>query len=131
MEINWYKNDSEVKKDERIKFCVRDNNNYSLLIEDCDLSDTGDYKAVVKNVYGQEETKCRLNITANAELSKNSPDFIELLKDICVHEGEDACFKCRVIGVPQPDVKWFKDGAQVEQTDRIKVGLLRALSFLF
>ena len=101
-------------------------NQYSLVIDSCKLSDSGEYKAVIENRYGQVQSKCRLNVLKNLnadnELSKNSPTFVELLKDITLTQGQDVCFKCKVTGVPAPEVIWYKDGAQIrDDSPRIKV----------
>lgn len=75
----------------------------------------------MRNEYGQSQSKCRLNVNAIETGAKNSPNFIELLKDINVIEGHDICFKCRVSGQPQPLLKWYKNGVEIEETSRIKV----------
>lgn len=38
------------------------------------------------------------------------PLFTEKLFRQTVKEGEPALFTCRVVGLPEPDVKWYKDG---------------------
>ena len=92
------------------------------MLEKCDLTDSGEYKAVLKNRFGEAQSKCRLNVyPSNRHEQKNSPKFIELLKDISINEGQDVCFKCIITGTPQPEVKWFKDGNPVSETNKIKV----------
>ncbi len=104
-------------------------NKYSLVINKCDLSDSGEYKAILKNIYGEVQCKCILNISAplsddESEPTTNAPNFVELLKDITVFMGQDVCFKCKVTGVPQPELKWFKDGNPIKEANNIKVGLI-------
>lgn len=53
----------------------------------------------------------------------NAPEFLEQLRDITIHEGQDVCFKTKVTGIPQPDIKWFKDGNLISETANIKVRL--------
>lgn len=115
-------NDLQIQPNERILFS-NEENKYSLVISKCDLSDNGEYKALLKNDFGEAQSKCRLNVSPNMEeLSKNSPHFVELLRDMSVNEGQDVCFKCKVTGIPQPNLKWFKDGQEIEESERIKVG---------
>lgn len=96
---------------------------YSLVLEKCDLCNSGEYKAVLKNSFGEVHSKMRLNVLPNPNQLNESPCFVEQLKDINVNEGQDVCFKCKVTGIPQPDVVWFKDGNPIQESSNIKVGL--------
>ncbi|XP_013419371.1 titin homolog isoform X2 [Lingula anatina] len=49
------------------------------------------------------------------------PDFLEVPKSQCVEEGTGATFRCRVTGVPIPNVQWKKDGKIIESGGRFKV----------
>ena len=96
-----------------------------MIIERCELNDSGEYKALLSNPYGEVQSKCRVNIIPNPisqdEITRNSPSFVELVKDISVNFGQDVCFKCKITGIPAPDVKWFKDGKLIEENSRFKV----------
>lgn len=103
---------------------------YTMLVDNCAVSDSGEYKAVLSNVHGQVESKCRLNVfakpppkVAEAEAVARGvpPFFVELVKDININEGQDACFKCKVAGEPEPQVRWYKDGVLLVETAKIKV----------
>ena len=124
--VEWFQNDLLIQPDEHRTFLVKDNK-YSLVLEKCDLVDSGEYKAVFKNSFGEAQSKCRLNVYPNnRHESKNSPIFLDLLKDINVNEGQDVCFKCKVVGVPQPQVKWFKNGNPIIETNNIKVSYTKS-----
>lgn len=108
---------------------------YTLLIDNCAVSDSGEYKAVASNVHGQVQSKCRLNVFAKpppriveAEATTRgvAPFFVELVKDISVNDGQDACFKCKVAGEPEPEVRWYKDGVLLVETANIKVSAVTA-----
>ena len=43
-------------------------------------------------------------------------------------EGGHLFLECRVEGGPPLSVRWFKDGAELEEDDRVKVSLLRGLN---
>jgi hypothetical protein len=135
VKIIWYQNDLQIELDER-RFASINENKYSLIITECDLSDSGEYKAMLTNNYGQVECKCRLNVLQNISnrnrLSRNSPNFVELLKDAQVIKGNDVCFKCKVTGFPQPEIAWFKDGQELLESAHIKVSSsLETRQFLF
>lgn len=75
--------------------------------------------AVLSNNYGQTQSQCRLNVLSNE--IENKPVFVDVLKDISVLEGHDVCFKCKITGFPQPVIRWFKNGLELEESNRVKV----------
>lgn len=116
---------------------------YTMLIDNCAVSDSGEYKAVLGNVHGQVQSQCRLNVfarppapksveaeatTAAAAVARGVPPFfVELVKDISINGGQDACFKCKVAGEPEPEVRWYKDGVLLVETANIKVSAVTRL----
>ena len=125
MQIRWYLNDLQIQSNDHRIFLVNDDQ-YSLLINNCHMQDSGEYKAVLSNNYGEVQSKCRLNVLAKPHVKNDAvktiaPYFVEQLKDIKINEGQDVCFKCRVCGQPEPDVRWYKDGVLIEETNNIKV----------
>ncbi len=81
-----------------------------------------------KNSFGEAQSKCRLNVYPNnRHETRNMPIFLELLKDININVGQDVCFKCKVSGIPQPDVKWFKNGNPIVENNKIKVGIYKKI----
>ena len=89
--VEWYHNhvDLLIQPDEHRTFLVKDNQ-YSLVLEKCDLVDSGEYKAVFKKSFREGQSYCRLNVNPNnRHESKNLPIFLDLFKDINVNEGQD------------------------------------------
>jgi len=134
-DIKWYQNDVQIFTNQRRVFLMN-NDKYTLLIDSCDLSDSGEYKAVLSNLHGEVHSKCRLNVfakpvveVAKAKVEFVSPYFIEQLKDIKINVGQDVCFKCKVAGEPVPEVRWYKDGVLVEENQKIKVGNGNGIGF--
>lgn len=103
---------------ERIHWQQNDNR-YYLTINECDSRDSGEYRAMLSNSYGQTQSQCRLNVVSN-EIG-NKPVFVDVLKDISVIEGHDVCLKCKVTGFPQPVLKWYRNGIELEESSRVKV----------
>jgi hypothetical protein len=99
------------------------------LIRKCDFNDSGEYKVILKNNFGEIQSKCILNVlTALSDneiefSSKSRPFFVELVKDITIKQGQDVCLKCKITGIPQPELKWYKDGKLINEANNIKVGL--------
>uniref|UniRef100_A0A0N5AEP3 Ig-like domain-containing protein n=1 Tax=Syphacia muris TaxID=451379 RepID=A0A0N5AEP3_9BILA len=46
-----------------------------------------------------------------------APYFVKKLEDVSVMLGETYQFKCIVTGVPAPDVKWYVDGDEIQNTE--------------
>lgn len=49
------------------------------------------------------------------------PVFTELLQPVEVVEGSPAKLQCRVSGVPEPNIEWFRDSEPVKEDKRIKM----------
>lgn len=140
-DIRWYQNDIPITPNENRVF-LRNDDKYSLVIDSCSISNSGEYKAVLSNVHGEVQTKCRLNVFAKPVPAKSNvepdepvlpyfkmvpPYFLELLKDIKINVGQDVCFKCKIVGEPEPQVKWYKDGDLLEETNHVKVNFFAVL----
>ncbi|XP_033111499.1 telokin-like [Anneissia japonica] len=41
------------------------------------------------------------------------PKFVQKISNVDVVEGNPACFDCQIVGTPQPDVRWYKDGTEI------------------
>ena len=106
---------------------------HSLIINECDLTDVGEYKLLAQNMVGEASTQCRINVqpkppptpvqnpyeqTSEPNLS---PIFSEPLSDIYATEKQDICFKCKVQSVLPVTVKWYKDETLLSETTNIKV----------
>ena len=118
----------QIQSDERKMFSWKENK-YSLIIKKCELDDSGEYKVILRNSFGETHSKCLLNVLAGffdeeTEFSSNKgPCFVELIKDSSIKIGQDVCIKCKITGIPQPDLKWYKDGDPIKESKNIKVGL--------
>lgn len=56
--------------------------------------------------------------------------FTEVLQPVEVVEGSSAKLQCRVSGVPEPSIEWFKDNEPVNEDKRIKMRFDGELSTL-
>lgn len=94
-------------------------------IDQLDLADSGEYKAVLTNSFGECETKCRLNVFDLDSKKNVAPTFVEELKsNVQVNEGQDVCLRCRVDGTPPIQLKWFRDDVLLTENDKVKVSSL-------
>jgi hypothetical protein len=104
-----------------------------LIIREVYLEDSGEYRCVARNQYGQAESRCRLQVDPLSELSDVSgtgapsstdvvpPKFTQLLKDIEGLEGQPIRFDCRVIGNPSPQIKWYRKHKEIQHGSDFQV----------
>ena len=75
----------------------------------------GEWSVVARDNGHEVSTKCHLNITIPKSYKK--PKFLESLRAVLTEEGA-VNLECKVIGVPQPTLSWFKDGVELKQGRR-------------
>ena len=77
-------------------------------------SDAGIYEAVAKNEYGEIRQKVRLEVS-------DYPRFLRRPTETFIMARRNGRLECRVIGVPEPEVRWYKDWLPITDSARIKV----------
>ena len=75
--------------------------------------DVGWYEAVAQNEHGEARQRVRLEI-AEAPAFLRRPEI-----QYAMHRGR-VRFEARIVGVPYPDVKWYKDWKPLATSTRIK-----------
>lgn len=76
--------------------------------------DVGVYEAVATNEHGEARQRVRLEIA-------EYPVFLKRPEETTIMHRKGTRIEARVIGVPYPDIKWFKDWMPIVSTERIKV----------
>ena len=71
------------------------------------------------------EVNSKCNLTVTVPKSYKKPKFLESLRAVLTEEGA-VNLECKVIGVPQPTLSWFKDGVELKQGNKFRY----LLSFL-
>ncbi|XP_067145351.1 LOW QUALITY PROTEIN: obscurin-like [Centruroides vittatus] len=112
--VTWFKDGKEIKASDRVRFLFEDDESYTLIIKNVKKEDAGKYKVTAKNDMGEVEESCKLTVTC-------PPSFRKKLKDMAVMTNEPVRFEVEVEGKPTPEVKWYKDGQQLSESDRIKM----------
>ena len=68
-----------------------------------------------------------------------APEFSEAPTDQIVTEGGDAIFSCPVVGIPTPEITWFKNGETIDRkcfckkkpSKYHKISAFNVITFLF
>lgn len=66
---------------------------------------------MAENRSGRASCSCRLNVLVPK--AYKAPEFLEELKAILTEQGT-VSLECKVVGVPTPMLKWFKDGKEIK-----------------
>ncbi|XP_059620294.1 muscle M-line assembly protein unc-89-like, partial [Phlebotomus argentipes] len=107
---------------------VGDGPEYRLEIPRAKLDYTGTYSVIATNFHGEAKAIISLQIYAKdldkvKSMDKGSikhsnvetlPSFLSHLKDLRCCDGDAATLECRVIGQPEPNIFWEKDGRLVQ-----------------
>lgn len=78
--------------------------------------DVGLYEAVATNEHGIARQRVRLDIA-------EYPEFLRRPDETIIMVRRSGRIEARVIGVPYPEIKWFKDWQPLASSSRIKVSL--------
>lgn len=70
------------------------------------------------NEFGQSATSGFLKLIIPKHYKK--PRFLECLRAILTEQGA-VNLECKVIGIPQPTLKWYKDGKELQPGDIHKI----------
>eukprot|EP00057_Strongylocentrotus_purpuratus_P013444 XP_011667918.1 PREDICTED: myosin light chain kinase, smooth muscle isoform X2 [Strongylocentrotus purpuratus] len=66
-------------------------------------------------------TTATVNGDSTAAPATDPPCFLEPLKDTAVLEESSAMLKCKVVGEPEPDIFWYKDGVELKDDRKYKM----------
>lgn len=115
-DVTWYKDGRPVKEDKHLEL-VHDEDTSALILMYGKLEDAGDYICKASNEAGDAQSSAHLHISPLQIPAK----FTSQLESADVSEGEPLKLKCTVVGKPDPNITWFKDQQQVQESDRIKL----------
>ncbi|KJH44302.1 immunoglobulin I-set domain protein [Dictyocaulus viviparus] len=109
--VVWLKDNVPVELDSTHVICKdHGDGQFTLVINNAQVSDIGSYSCRASNEAGIAETEAKFSVIE--ELL--SPHFEEKLTPLEVDMGKPAMLSCTVIGKPEPEVTWFKDGVAIQ-----------------
>ena len=71
---------------------------------------------VADSIEGIAKPSIRGSVKTAIERKLMAPTFKIPLSDITVADGEQATFKCKVMGIPLPEITWYMDTRQIRNT---------------
>ena len=113
--VKWFKGDTLVKENRRIK-ATTDGDNHSLVIKETRSGDSGLYKCVAENACGSSFCTSELLIQVVSR-----PEFKEKLKPLEVVEGERAVLDVYITGFPIPKVEWLRGTNKIISEGRFEI----------
>lgn len=114
-EVKWLKDGQPLEDDK--KYTSRLNQKtglYELVIHDTVPSDSGEYRCVATNSKGHDSCPIKLDI----QPLSGPPKFLRALRDAEVLSDTCVKFIVEVVGSPTPQVRWFKDGEPLENSEK-------------
>ncbi|CAF3984671.1 unnamed protein product [Rotaria magnacalcarata] len=114
----WLYNDTPIQAQPDHIEIINDGPVHSLKILNAELTDEGQYKALIENQMGKTELVSQVTVM-------NAPDISSEPAEIRINQGGSCKLQCHALGKPLPEVKWTKNGKELKSTEHI---LLESLS---
>lgn len=113
-DIKWTKDGKDIVAGGRYKYLWEDEESMSLVIKNVTAKDAGIYTIRAKNELGEDTTQIELIV-------KSAPKVIKKQADMTVVVEESATMTVQIEATPAPEVKWYKDGQEIRENDRIRI----------
>ncbi|KAG5884419.1 hypothetical protein JTB14_024363 [Gonioctena quinquepunctata] len=111
--IEWYRNEGRVTEEDRYTF-VNEGGFHCVDVAPVTADDSGRWTCTARNALGQASSSCHLNVLVPK--TYKPPEFLEDLRALLTEQGT-VSLECKVVGVPTPTLRWFKDGKEIRAGD--------------
>ncbi|OUC40202.1 immunoglobulin I-set domain protein [Trichinella nativa] len=124
--IVWYKDGQQVKRTPRVEM-LRQDSQCMLLISETRASDAGEYRCQATNAAGKADTRCYLTVQPLIKTPSipqpvyQPPHFVQKISNQTIIDGGRIMFQVRAVGMPTPDIFWYKDGMPVTADRSIQI----------
>ncbi|XP_051862017.1 muscle M-line assembly protein unc-89 isoform X36 [Drosophila albomicans] len=112
--LTWFRDELPIDPNERYNHYRGEQDEWQMDIKSVEFVDQAEWKCVAVNDFGTSITSCFLKLQIPRHYKK--PRFLECLRAVLTEEGA-VNLECKVIGVPQPVLKWYKDGVELKPGD--------------
>ncbi|XP_034942777.1 obscurin isoform X3 [Chelonus insularis] len=112
--MTYYFNNELIESGGRYDQSYTRNGQATLFINKMLERDVGMYEAVASNEHGEARQRARLEIA-------EYPTFIQRPEESFIMLRRNGHIQARVIGVPYPELKWYKDWKPLAPSTRIKI----------
>ncbi|XP_036144946.1 uncharacterized protein LOC105834071 [Monomorium pharaonis] len=112
--LSWYRDDAFMDESDKYHITRANLGTCHFEMRKLEFVDQAEWKCVAANDFGHSVTSCFLKLIIPKHYKK--PKFLENLRAILSEEGT-VNLECKVIGVPQPVLKWYKDNVELKPGD--------------
>lgn len=112
-QMTYYYNDEPIQTGGRFDSSYTRNGQATLFINKMMDRDVGWYEAVARNEHGEARQRVKLEIA-------EYPKFLKRPEEIYIMTRKSGRIEARVTGVPQPEIRWFKDWQLLTDTTRYR-----------
>uniref|UniRef100_A0A8C5TV93 Obscurin n=1 Tax=Malurus cyaneus samueli TaxID=2593467 RepID=A0A8C5TV93_9PASS len=109
--ISWYKDGKPVEVDPHHIIIEDPDGSCTLILDNLTGADTGQYLCFASSPAGNASTLGKI-------LVQVPPRFVNKVRNAYLVEGEDVQFTCTVEGAPRPQIRWYKDGVLLKDTNK-------------
>lgn len=112
--MKYYFNDQPIECGGRYSWSYTRNGQATLFINRMLDRDAGVYEAVATNEYGCARQKVRVEIA-------EYPRFVQRPDEVHIMARRSGRLEAKIVGVPFPEIRWFKDWQPVAESSRLKM----------
>ncbi|KAF8795362.1 Muscle M-line assembly protein unc-89 like protein [Argiope bruennichi] len=115
--IQWFKDDKELKNKPGLQITCSGGRNTSLFILKSAEADSGRYSCVASNTGGKATSIADVRVKPYRE----APKFKKKFQAAMVKSGSRLVLEVTVTGVPNPDVKWYRNGNLLQNSPDFRI----------
>ncbi|XP_011705986.1 PREDICTED: titin-like [Wasmannia auropunctata] len=116
--LSWYRDDALMDESDKYHVAKENLGTCHFEVRNLEFIDQAEWKCVAANDFGHSVTSCFLKLIIPKHYKK--PKFLESLRAILSEEGA-VNLECKVIGIPQPVLKWYKDNVELKPGDTHRI----------
>lgn len=113
LKVTWYRNDRRICENDRIR-TFHEGSFHCVEIGPVILDDGGQWMCMAENHSGRNSCIAYLNVLVPK--AYKAPEFVEELRAVLTEQGT-VSLECKVVGIPTPVLRWFKDSKEIKAGD--------------